>query len=667
MPTHPDQSEPSGAPSARVLLVDSGSDGSKTFDRLSAGARSGKYVLDRVTTFQDGIRDAVADGHDVYVVDHHVGSGSGFDFLAWAQAERLRIPIVFVAGDHRTGMSAVRSGASCYIVDEFIDSGFLDASLTHALSQAVELRRLGSAGIDVDSDSVAGAQVLVDVAGRLRETSTALSETVRRSLHSELPGPALESFGSIERRAHTLLTLANDLYDLSLLDAGHLEFDTAAFSLRSLVSTATQRPLLSGDRRIDTTVEVASDVPDALAGDPGRVRRLIASFVEAVALSGSADTVAVTVEVERRTDDGVSLRFDVRGADIHRDEATITTTQSHADDLTQALALDRSKIGTKVALETVTRMGGSVTLARESDDAVRIAFTILLAIREEATHVPSDVEVRDASDRTILVIADEIDARRSIVEAIGDTEYPYLAVRSVEAWTAAMSVEDDSAFPDLVVIDSSVNSFAVCDEFQEIAPSVPIVLVTADGKRGDAVRCRERGVRGYLAKPTDPGDLSDVIKWTMKLLAAGDTTTLVTRHWIREGRVSLHVLVVDDSTTARFLLTRMLEQRGHSTSQARDGKEAIAAIRAGSYDVVLMDLVMPEMDGIEATARIREMAADTGSRPRIIGMSAFSDGDNIDSAEGAGMDGFLAKPILPSDVFRVVERPQRTESPAAAR
>lgn len=648
-----------------MLLVDSGADGSKTFDRLSAGARSGKYVLDRVTTFQDGIRDAVADGHDVYVVDHHVGSGSGFDFLAWAQAERLRIPIVFVAGDHRTGMSAVRSGASCYIVDEFIDSGFLDASLTHALSQAVELRRLGSAGIDVDRNTVAGAQVLVDVAGRLRETSTALSETVRRSLHSELPGPALESFGSIERRAHALLTLANDLYDLSLLDAGHLEFDTAAFSLRSLVSTVTQQPLPLGERRIETVVEVASDVPDALAGDPGRVRRLIASFVEAVALSGSADTVAVTVEVDRRTADGVTLRFDVRGAGT--DGTAITTTQSHAEDLTRALALDRSKIGTKVALETVSRMGGSVTLARESDDAVRIAFTILLAIREDDTQVPSDVEVREATDRTILVIADEIDSRRSIVEAIGDTGYPYLAVRSVEAWAAAMSLDDDSAFPELVVIDSSVNSFAVCDEFQQIAPSVPIVIVTADGKRGDAVRCRERGVRGYLAKPTDPGDLSDVIKWTMKVLAAGDTTTLVTRHWIREGRVSLHVLVVDDSTTARFLLTRMLEQRGHSTSQARDGEEAIAAIRAGSYDVVLMDLVMPEMDGIEATARIREMNADTGSRPRIIGMSAFSDGDNIDSAEGAGMDGFLAKPILPSDVFRVVERPQRTESPAAAR
>ena len=180
------------------------------------------------------------------------------------------------------------------------------------------------------------------------------------------------------------------------------------------------------------------------------------------------------------------------------------------------------------------------------------------------------------------------------------------------------------------------------------------------------MRCRERGVRGYLAKPTDPGDLSDVVRWTLRLVAAGDTTTLVTRHWIREGRASLHVLVVDDSTTARFLLTRMLEQRGHSTSQASNGQEAVAAIGAGSYDVVLMDLVMPEMDGAEATSRIREMNAESGLRPRIIGMSAFSDGDNIDSAVEAGMDGFLAKPILPSDLLTVVEQPLWKESAAPA-
>lgn len=650
----------------RVLLIDDGADASKAFDRLSGGARSGTYVLDRVTTFQAGIRDVIADGHDVYVVNHRVGTGSGFDFLSWTQVEGLHIPIVFIADDHTTGISAVRSGASCYVVEDFIDSGFLDSSLTHALSQAVAVRRLGAAGIDVDGSTVAGAQVLVDIAGRLRETSTSLSEIVRRSLSSDLPVPALESFGSIDRRANTLMTLANDLYDLSMLDAGHFEVDTATFSLRGLLSNVTQRPLALGERYIECVVDVADDVPETVAGDPGRVRRVIASFVEAVALSGSADRVVLTVGVDRRNQESVTLRFDVKGAVADSDEPFVAGTESHVDDLTKALALDRSKIGTKVALEIVSRMSGSVTLEREADHAVRIEFTILLEIREDEREMPADVDDRTPSEGLILVISDEIDARRSIVEAIGNEESPYLAVRSVEAWTSAMQVDGQSALPDLVVIDSAVDSFAVCDAFQEIAPTVPVVIVVADGKRGDAVRCRERGVRGYLAKPTDPGDLSDVVRWTLRLSGAGDTTTLVTRHWIREGRASLHVLVVDDSTTARFLLTRMLEQRGHSTAQASNGKEAVSAISAGSYDVVLMDLVMPEMDGAEATSLIREINAETGIRPRIIGMSAFSDGDNVDIAGQAGMDGFLAKPILPSGLLTVVENPQWKESPATA-
>jgi CheY-like chemotaxis protein len=247
------------------------------------------------------------------------------------------------------------------------------------------------------------------------------------------------------------------------------------------------------------------------------------------------------------------------------------------------------------------------------------------------------------------------------VETLGEAGLPYLVVPSVEAWMAATDVDDESALPALAVIDSAVDSFAVHDRFKDVAPSVPVIVVVASGTRGDAARCRERGVRGYLAKPTDPGDLVDVIRSTMGLIAAGDETTLVTRHWLREGRSSLHVLVVDDSTTSRFLLTRMLEQRGHSTTQATDGREAIEAIEHGSFDVVLMDVLMPEMGGLEATRRIRDMHTATDDRPYIVGVSAFADQDNVDRAFEAGMDDFLSKPIRPDDLFAVVERTRKVE------
>ncbi len=147
----------------------------------------------------------------------------------------------------------------------------------------------------------------------------------------------------------------------------------------------------------------------------------------------------------------------------------------------------------------------------------------------------------------------------------------------------------------------------------------------------------------------------------MALTASGDTTTLVTRHWLREGRSSLHVPVVDDSSSSRFLLTRMLEQRGHSTATASNGEEAVEAITRTSFDVVLMDILMPKMDGFEAAQRIREMHAGSDRQTFIVGVSAFTDQDNIDRADDVGVDGFLAKPIRPDDLFSVVEQQRSAE------
>ena len=152
------------------------------------------------------------------------------------------------------------------------------------------------------------------------------------------------------------------------------------------------------------------------------------------------------------------------------------------------------------------------------------------------------------------------------------------------------------------------------------------------------------------------GDLIDVVRSSMALTSSGDSATLVTRHWLREGRQSLHVLVVDDSSTNRFLLTRMLEQRGHSTVSAEDGVAAVEASGSESFDVVLMDVMMPVMGGFEATRIIREKHSGAQVRPSIVAVSAFADPANIERAEDAGMDGFLAKPVKPEELFAAIEQ-----------
>lgn len=630
---------------------------------MSSGVDAGRYVLERVITPMDAFDVIDYEGHDVYVVDHLVGARTGFDVLSWVKAGGASIPIVFVAGpdDHGTGVTAVAAGASCYVVQDSVESGLLEHAIRSAVEQTRALLRLRNAGIAVESVTSTKARLLFRIAERLREPAAAVLEEARRSLDSELPAQALESFSSIEDKANTLLTLANDLNDLSLLEAGQLRFNSDTFSLRGLVSHVSRSVTPKArERGVEIAVDVATEVPDAVIGDPGRLRPVIISFIESVLARSDTDRIDVRIELEEKAAGSIMLRFDVEaravGASLGDVPESSGTPMPFAGD--SAAPLASGSFGMPVALETVSRMGGSVTVNESGDRIASVRFTIRLEVGDaEHGSRPSPGE-HPVVEGPILVIADSVSAGRSIMSSLIGAELPCIVAPSVDAWTKGRPAdEDDSAAPSLVIVDSTTDSFAVCDEFRKlVSATIPIVVVVASGKRGDAGRCREREVRGYLARPLDSGDLVDVVRSSISLTSDGDTTTLVTRHWLREGRSSLHILVVDDSSTNRFVMTRMLEHRGHSTAVACEGEEAVAMVKAETFDVILMDLVMPRMDGFEATRLIRESSAVSSMNPLIIAVSAFADQANMERSEVAGMDGFLPKPINPDDLFAVIEQ-----------
>ncbi len=652
----------------RVLLIDDGAQRSQAFRRLSERAEDGMYIIDRATTAADGFGAIAADEHDVYVVDHHVGTRTGFDLLSWVTAGGMQVPIVFVAGpgDHGTGVTAVTAGASCYVVEDTIGSGLLEHCVRHAVEQRRALSRLSTAGIMVDGGT-STTKLLARVSQRLREPASALLDLASRALDSELPVPALESIGAIGEKAHTLITLANDLNDLAMLEAGHLQFHTDPFSLRGLVAHVRQSiPSSANGRGRGIAVDISADVPDTVVGDPGRLRFVIVRFIETVRSRNSTSSVLMRVGVEDRSPGSITLRFEIEAAaagEVAGNGTRPTGADPSEPEAIPEILLDRGVLGMPIALETVSRMGGHVTVDGDREDHAAVQFTVRLQMSDTDADVRPVLDDRMPLDGPVLVIADTVETRRSTAETLDVAGISHEIAPSVAAWMAAHdgSGARDAA-PALIVIDSSKDSFAECDDFKRLVPApIPIVIVVASGSRGDAARCRERGVRGYLARPLDPGDLVDVIRSTLALSSSGDVTTLVTRHWLREGRSSLHVLVVDDSTTNRFLLTRMLDQRGHSTMTACDGAEAVAASRENSFDVVLMDVMMPVMDGLEATRRIRTMYDEPADQPFIVGVSAFVDRASIDRASNAGMDAFLAKPVRPDDLFVVVEQRRTPE------
>jgi CheY-like chemotaxis protein len=628
---------------------------------LDEGIDGSAYIVEQVGTLADAFGSIIANDYDAYVVDHYVGARTGFDLLTRVAEEGIQTPVVFVAGsgDHGTGVTAVAAGAACYVVEDGIDSETLRQNLTQAIDQKSALSQLSAAGVAIESTTPTKAQILSHIADRLRNPAAEILEAARDSLMYTLPAHTVESLAAIEDHANGLLTLANDLVDLSMLEAGHLDFAAAEFSLQGLVSNS--RRLLDSKANGTPCVlvdQISPDVPDVLVGDPGRLRRIIARFVETVMARTLSDHILLAVSVEERNTETVTLRFGVTSA-AAGESATST------DDAEGSPQEDRTVLGTPIAVETLSRMGGRVSVGDDDPTSGGIQFTIRLQMVTKETEAPQP-EIRTGDvEQPILIIADAVGDRRSLVKALSDAGLPHVVAASVDDWIETRDASiDKPEMPILAVIKSAKDPFAEADRFTQRSPAeMPIVLISSSGRRGDAARCRHHGVQGYLAEPAEPRDFADIVTATLALAASGDTTTLVTRYWLRDGRPSLRVLVVDDSQTNRFLMTRMLEERGHSTTIATDGLEAIEMVDRADFDVVLMDLMMPGMDGLEATRLICERFADTPVRPHIVGVSAFNDELTRDRGRAAGMAAFLGKPIRPDDLFAAVEQltPEATD------
>ena len=182
----------------------------------------------------------------------------------------------------------------------------------------------------------------------------------------------------------------------------------------------------------------------------------------------------------------------------------------------------------------------------------------------------------------------------------------------------------------------------------------PPIVLTAIGQRGDAAICRELNIAGYLTKPIPAADVRGAIEAVIGGPSPLDLTVLVTKHWLRERRRHLNILVVDDSPTHRIVARRILERRGHRISVAESGPEAVEAVQAHRFDVVLLDLWMPGMGGFEAAAAIRAVEGHDERVP-IIAMSATTVSDLDENLAETGMDGLIVKPFQVPQLLRTIE------------
>ena len=405
----------------RVLVVDDGDAASRVVEQLTDGVEDGRYIVARATTLTDGLAAIIEEEHDVCVVDHHIGFRTGFDLLASITTEEIDVPVVFVteSGDHGTGVTAVGAGASCYIVEDSIGSEHLDRCLRQAVEERLTLSRLVGAGVAIDGGTPTKAQVFSHIAERLGGPASAILESTRSSLGSQIPDHVAESLAVIEDQVATILTLAHDIDDLSMLESGSLRFDSTPFSLRGLVA-GVKRIFGSASESGDFEIldSVSAHVPNSLIGDPGRLRLVLVRFIDNVARRSWSDRILLTIDADENSASIVTLRVEIAAMDtfpaIEAPEAEI---ESDGTDEELPEFQHRAVLGIPIALETIARMGGHVTVGSEADSPASIQFTVRLEISNDDVRSRPIVDRQASFDSPILIIANSLADRRSIVSS----------------------------------------------------------------------------------------------------------------------------------------------------------------------------------------------------------------------------------------------------------
>jgi CheY-like chemotaxis protein len=391
-------------------------------------------------------------------------------------------------------------------------------------------------------------------------------------------------------------------------------------------------------------------------GDPGRLRQVLVQLVTNAIRFTPQGRIQVGAKLLAHDAGSATVRFAVRdtGIGIPSDQVELVF-QPFSQANTGVQQAMSSGLGLSIAARVVERMGGRIGV--ESTEGKGSAFSFDLTFRRVQ---PEDDEAEAArlSQQWILVITDDARVGHNLTDALRHGGFEPTEFSSIPLAAASVALSDDPAsLPGAVVLAPSDEPFYSAARLRADArlSKVPALLVVPHGVRGDAAECARVGIEGYLPQPASPVDL---IEATRELLRRGrGSAGLVTRHWLRERRRPLRILVVDDSPTGRAVIIRSLERLGHETQAATTGREAVAMVDSRTFDVVLMDMEMPDMDGVEATAVIREkeQSGTRGHLP-IVGVSAHAFGADRQRCLDAGMDDHVTKPFRIEQLQFVMER-----------